>query len=90
MKGGQVEGYGSRVKVSAGTKRKEKEMLYLMLGLFQIPTGPQREPKTMADFRLVLTPRQLLCKPQACQEGSQREQLREREESKNEFRAGGL
>lgn len=40
-----------------------------MLSLLQIPTGPQREPQTMANLCLVLTPSQLLSKPQACQRG---------------------
>ncbi|TNN82295.1 hypothetical protein EYF80_007416 [Liparis tanakae] len=55
----------------ARRRREEtrKEMPYLMLGLLQVPTGPQREPETMADLCLVLTPSQLLCKPQACREG---------------------
>lgn len=68
--------------MSRGKKRKEQEILYLMLGLLQIPTGPQREPQTMADLRFVLTPSQLLCKPQACQKGRKQEQMRERGEGK--------
>lgn len=59
-------------------KRSEQEMLYLMLGLLQIPTGPQRKPKTMADLRLVLTPSKLLRKPQACQKARRKEQMRGR------------
>lgn len=55
-------------------------LFYLMLGLLQIPTGPQRKPQTMADLRLVLSPRQLLGEPQACQRG---EEVEKREESKN-------
>lgn len=35
--------------------------VYLVLGLLQVPTGPQRQPQTMADLSLVLTPSQLLC-----------------------------
>lgn len=56
---------------------KEQEKLYLMLGLLQIPTGPQGEPQTMADLRLVFTSSQLLCKPQACHRGRKPEQMRE-------------
>lgn len=70
--------------MSRDKTRKEQEILYLMLGLLQIPTGPQREPQTMADLRLVLTPSQLLCKPQACQKGKKQEQTRERERERGE------
>lgn len=59
-----------------------------MLGLLQIPTGPQGEPQTMADLCLVLTPSQLLRKPQACQKGRRQEQMRERESKL--FKAGRL
>ncbi len=68
-RGEERRGEERRVKVSREEKTKEQEILYLMLGLLQVPTGPQREPQTMADLRLVLTPSQLLCKPQACQKG---------------------
>ena len=33
----------------------------------------------MADLRLILTPSQLLCEPQACQMGARQEQMREKE-----------
>lgn len=49
-------------------------MFYLMLGLLQVPTGPQRKPQTMADLRLVLSPRQLLSEPEACQKGEEVEE----------------
>ena len=71
--------------MSGGKKRKEQKILHLMLSLLQIPTGPQREPQTMADLRLVLTPSQLLCKPQACQKGRRREQMREGETGRVEI-----
>ena len=37
--------------------------VYLVLGLLQVPTGPQRQPQTMAALSLILTPRQLLRQP---------------------------
>lgn len=56
----------NQVKVTHSKMRKKRAVLYLVLGLLQIPTSPQGEPQTMADLRLVLTPCQLLGKPQAC------------------------
>lgn len=51
-----------------------------MLGLLQVPTGPQGETQTVADLCLVLTPSQLLGKPQAFQKERKQEQMRERAE----------
>lgn len=48
--------------------------VHLMLGLLQVPTGPQRKPQSMADLSFFLTPSQLLSEPQACQGGSKRQQ----------------
>ena len=59
-----------------------------MLGLLQIPTGPQRKPQTMADFRLVLSPSQLLSKPQTCQKEEEVEK-RERERRVKIIQAAG-
>lgn len=40
-------------------------MVYLVLGLLQVPTRPEGEAEAMADFGFIFSASQLLCQPQS-------------------------
>lgn len=40
-------------------------MVYLVLGLLQVPTRPQGEAEAVTDFCFVFSASQLLCQPQS-------------------------
>lgn len=78
-----------RFQLKAVSPPRATKIFYLMLGLLQIPTGPQRKPQTMADLRLVLSPSQLLSEPQACQKEEEEVDRRERERRVKIIQAAG-